>query len=216
MITLTVLGEGPTEVNFVTQVLKPHLAARSIFAKATSLGGGLAWGKLKRELDLSLRQRREHEFLTTMFDLYKLMRVPDCPDSSGVYGAAKAVLLETAMLSGLPNPNFVPYVQVHEFEALLFADLKKLSVAFPDGEADNAISVLARETKSLQPEDIDEGEQTAPSKRLVRELPQYKGLKSTAGPQIAENIGLPVLREACPHFNDWITKLENLSSHSAP
>lgn len=211
MATLTVLCEGPTEVNFVTQVLKPHLAKRSVFAKPTSLGGGLTWQRLKKELNLSLRHRRDHEWATTMFDLYKLMRVPDCPNLKADIGVEKAKNVEAAMKEGLPNPNFLPYVQVHEFEALVYADLDKLADAFPDGEATNAIRVLQAETRDLEPEDIDQGEQTAPSKRLIREIPEYKGRKTTAGPQIAEHIGLPALRAACPHFDNWVTRLENLA-----
>jgi hypothetical protein len=211
LVSLTVLCEGPTEVNFVTQVLKPHLSSVDVFAKPTSLGGGLTWEKVKTELNLALRQRRDHEWATTMFDLYKMMRVPDCPNLGTSHGRAKAIKLEAAMAHGLPSPNFVPYVQVHEFEALVYVDLTKLADAFPDGEATEAIPALQNETQGLQPEDINEQEETAPSKRLIREIAAYKSRKTTAGPQVAEHIGLPTLRAACPHFNDWVSKLEVLS-----
>ena len=210
MVTLTVLCEGPTEVNFVTQVLRPHLETRNVFSKATSLGGGLTWRKLKQELNLVLRQRRAHEWATTMFDLYKLMRVPDCPNLHGLAGEAKGRKLEESMREGLPNPNFIPYVQIHEFEALLYVDLAQLSAAFPNGEADRAIRILRAETADLAPEEINEGGHTSPSKRLIREIPGYKSRKITAGPLVAEEIGISALRAGCPHFDAWVTRLEGL------
>ena len=64
---------------------------------------------------------------------------------------------------------------------------------------------------SLSPEEIDDGEQTAPSKRLIREVPAYYSLKPVAGPLIVAEIGLPNLRSACPHFDEWVSTLERLS-----
>ncbi len=60
------------------------------------------------------------------------------------------------------------------------------------------------------PELIDDGEQTAPSKRIIDIFPDYGGAKSAAGPQIAEEIGLETVRRLCPHFHAWLTKLEQL------
>lgn len=210
MVTLKVLCEGPTETNFVTAVLKPHLARRSVFAKPTSLGGGLSWKRVRSELNLSLGDRRDHVWVTTIFDLYRLMNVPDCPPIESKGGVEKARLLEAAMKEGLPSPNFVPYLQVHEFEALLYVDLSRLQEVFMDSADRKAIESLMWETEALKPEEINEGESTAPSKRLVRTIKSYEFRKSTAGPATVEAIGLPSLRAACPHFNEWVTTLENL------
>jgi hypothetical protein len=49
---------------------------------------------------------------------------------------------------------------------------------------------------------------TAPSKRLLREIPEYD--KANSGVIVAEQIGLGKMRRRCPHFNDWLTKLERL------
>ena len=59
-------------------------------------------------------------------------------------------------------------------------------------------------------EHINDGEQTAPSKRIIRVLPAYEGRKTTAGPDIAEVIGLVKLREKCPHFDNWLKAIERL------
>ncbi len=100
---------------------------------------------------------------------------------------------------------------MHEFEALIFVDLDALPSQFPDGEADGAASRLRQWVGSTSPEDINDGAHTAPSKRLIREVPAYRDLKVIAGPAMAARIGLVRLRAACPHFNAWITRLEGLA-----
>jgi len=61
------------------------------------------------------------------------------------------------------------------------------------------------------PEKINDGNETAPSKRIIKEFPEYAPAKATAGPIIANSIGLPTIRKKCPHFNEWLTKLEQLN-----
>ncbi|VAX40738.1 hypothetical protein MNBD_PLANCTO02-1158 [hydrothermal vent metagenome] len=39
--------------------------------------------------------------------------------------------------------------------------------------------------------------------------PAYR--KIAMGKVIAESIGIQTIRKQCPHFNDWLTTLENLS-----
>ena len=58
------------------------------------------------------------------------------------------------------------------------------------------------------PELIDDGPETAPSKRILEEIPEYD--KVAAGVSVVGKIGLPVLRQKCAHFNGWLTKLEQL------
>ena len=65
------------------------------------------------------------------------------------------------------------------------------------------------------PELIDDGQQTAPSKRIIAQFPQYGDLKTTVGTQMAERIGLETIRSKCPHFNAWVDRLEKLGEKSA-
>ena len=60
------------------------------------------------------------------------------------------------------------------------------------------------------PELIDDGEQSAPSKRIIHEIPEYEGMKASAGPLIAEKIGLETLRVKCRHFGAWVSRMERL------
>jgi hypothetical protein len=60
------------------------------------------------------------------------------------------------------------------------------------------------------PKLINDGRETAPSKRILKEIPEYD--KATAGPIIAEKRGLPALRAKCRHFHEWLSRLEKLVS----
>ncbi len=62
------------------------------------------------------------------------------------------------------------------------------------------------------PERVNDGENTAPSKRIIAKIPDYEKAKHTAGPLIAAAIGLTAIRDKCPHFSSWITKLEKLGT----
>jgi hypothetical protein len=215
-VKLRVQCEGLTEQNFVTQVLQPHLSQYRVFAQAEPLcrgrSGVVRWEVLYAAIKADVGRSREHEYVTTLLDLYALPDYPGDAKAQGKKGALRAEEIEAAMADALPSPRFIPYIQVHEFEALVFVDLDELPSAFPDGEAEGAPTVLRRDLGDLAPEEINDHPETAPSKRLVRAVPAYKYKKPIVGPQIAARIGLPRLRAACPHFNSWLAKLEKLAA----
>jgi hypothetical protein len=76
-VTLTVLCEGKTERNFVQNVLGPHLRSRKIYAKPVLHGGNITLSALHDQVNRALSGGRSHEFITTMFDFYKLGRFPE-------------------------------------------------------------------------------------------------------------------------------------------
>ena len=45
---------------------------------------------------------------------------------------------------------------------------------------------------------------------IQQKVPGYD--ENVAGPLIAEEIGLPILRVRCPHFGKWLTILEQLDA----
>lgn len=51
---------------------------------------------------------------------------------------------------------------------------------------------------------------TAPSKRIITLIGEKKYDKVDDGIFILQEIGLDRIRQACPHFNAWLTQLENL------
>ena len=105
------------------------------------------------------------------------------------------------------SQRFIPHIQLHEFEALLFSDPDKFLDAFPDAGA--AVARLhAIRAQYGGPEDIDGGETTAPSKQILDVLPDF--VKTVAGILIAKQIGLAAFRRECPHFDEWVMKLLQL------
>jgi hypothetical protein len=122
-------------------------------------------------------------------------------------------VLETALENEIGDVRFLPFIQLHEFEALLYCDLSELQHRIADSQP--GISALQREVQDLEPEEINEGSSTAPSKRIIRHVPIYERNKVRVGAPAAAAIGLPKFRLRCPHFGAWITKLEKLSVNRA-
>jgi hypothetical protein len=114
--------------------------------------------------------------------------------------------IETALGDDVGDPRFVPYVQLHEFEAILLA-APQFFDRYYDGRQKEIATLMEL---SDSPERIDDGENTAPSKRIASLIPEYAGAKPTAGPIIAAAIGLETIRAKCPHFSAWLTRLEDL------
>jgi hypothetical protein len=75
---------------------------------------------------------------------------------------------------------------------------------------DRCIRRLEKLARSTPPEEINDGETTAPSKRIASQIPEYEAVKPSAGPQIVQAIGLATVRSKCPHFDAWVKRLENL------
>ena len=100
----------------------------------------------------------------------------------------------------------IPYVQMHEFEGLLFSDPQALAASI------NKVRLSPKFTEIREqfspPEDINDSPMSAPSKRITDLYSQYE--KPTAGSIAALEIGLPKIRNECPLFDKWLTHLEKL------
>ena len=155
------------------------------------------------------RQDR-HASVSTFFDLYGLPGDFPGKNAAGFpangTGKQKADFLETRLATDINERNFIPYLMVHEFEALLFVQPE----AFGDWtDSQGIVDSLAAIAQSHEtPENINDGPQTAPSKRILGLMSGYQ--KTFHGPLIAAEIGLDSLRQACPHFNSWLLRLEQL------
>lgn len=117
--------------------------------------------------------------------------------------------MEEAVARDINHPKFIPYVQLHEFESFLLVNPDKLITIYPD--SNSGIKRLKKEIGNQKPEEINESPQSAPSKRIIKYLPEYNGQKAQVGPLVASDIGLTALRLHCPHFNEWISKLEKIT-----
>lgn len=153
-------------------------------------------------------------FFSCMIDYYALdNEFPGFDEAQSIIDVHNRVLfLEEALAQDINRPKFIPYIQLHEFEALILTDLDKIRNYFLDVPSINRhISELKKEISSFSnPEEINSGSNTAPSKRLIQHIPRYDKVKATAGPFIATEIGHNLLRNKCPHFGYWLDKIENL------
>ena len=117
--------------------------------------------------------------------------------------------LEMAMKNDLNQSirhRFIPYIQVYEFEALLFADASIFEHQFVKSEFFDYDYL--QKTLQINPEEINDGVQTAPSKRLERIIKNYN--KVVYGSLLSQEIGLDKIRSKCPRFNNWISALEHI------
>lgn len=223
MTRLIVVVEGQTEESFVNSVLRPHLALKSVFASATVVGklkaqerghrcrGGGRYADWRKDLRRLLEKGRDPDLrVTTMFDLYGLPE--DFPgiarDPKDVGTAERCARLEAALGSDIGEHRLVPYIQRHEFEALVIAAHASLREVLTDADQREGLAALIAEIGSQRPEDVNEGPQTAPSKRLTRCIPGYG--KLLHGPPAIEKEGLSSIREQCPRFDAWVTRLESI------
>jgi Domain of unknown function (DUF4276) len=214
---LYVFCEGPTEQGFCRQLLAPHLFPQGDGRIHTiKIAHGKHHGQvyrggvparyqiMRRDITNQLKSRKQ--------DLYGLPK--DFPGRAGhqrnpqnptMYVEA----LEKAFDLDIGDRRFIAYLQLHEYETMLFADLDALRRSFD--HCDEVIEDLKRIAQDFQSiEHIDDGATTAPSKRIISRIPAYEGRKPTAGPDTAEFIGLTVIRARCPHVNSWLARLEQL------
>jgi hypothetical protein len=217
---LVVFVEGHTEEVFVKTMLAPHLETSGVGAwrllptsrdprtgQVIDRGGGgfKAWGE---ELKKHLRDGRPDLRFTTLWDLYALPRGFPGHKELGSFKDTreKASYAEAKLAEHFGDSRLIPYIQRHEIETLLFADLDALK-RFLDGRDRKAIEALQVDVRSLEPEDIDDGPNSSPSNRLKK---AFRFQKTPLGTDALQAIGLARIRERCPRFNEWVSKLEAL------
>ena len=116
--------------------------------------------------------------------------------------------VENAILQDLGAPaHLVSFLALHEFEAWLFTDIEAMAAVIPAREKARELQLAVA---GLEPEDINEGAKTAPSKRLLQIFPSFR--KAVHGPAVAQRIGLEAIRAKCPHFDQWVKRLESFAS----
>lgn len=220
MIRLNIVAEGQTEQRFIDRIIKPHLASLDVFvscrpvrtsSKGKIYSGGISsFSKLRRDIMRWVREdERQDARFTTMLDRYGLPRdFPGIEAARNLADPYQAVEdLERSFKNEIADRRFIPYLQLHEFEAILLARPEAFSRRFLNANID-ALRDLVKGVDS--PERIDDGEKTSPSKRIIQIVPEYAYQKAVAGPLIAEEIGLDQIRSRCPHFDEWLSKLESL------
>ncbi len=118
-------------------------------------------------------------------------------------------ILENAMLHSIDDTmqyRYIPYIQLHEFEGLLFNDAKIFRNNFTKEEFIDFKNFENIFKEFPNPGDINDGTTSAPSKRLSHHIKGYN--KIVHGAIIASEIGITRIKEKCPRFNNWIRKIE--------
>ncbi len=127
-------------------------------------------------------------------------------DKAGTVERALSDSVANAMGSRFNRRRFVPYVMMHEFEAMLFSDCSGFASAI--GHAHLTAPLEEIRGAFGTPEDIDDSQETAPSKRVLHLLSSYE--KPLMGNLGVLHIGLETIRGECPHLHGWLERLEEL------
>jgi hypothetical protein len=123
----------------------------------------------------------------------------------GLTGGRKAAHIEQAWKADIGRANFFPYIQVHEFEALILTRPSALKEFYPEHEA--RIERLRNECAPFHtPEDINEAKATSPSHRILTHVPMYRKID---GFRHLQDIGVAELKAHCPRFKVWVERCES-------
>jgi hypothetical protein len=228
-VVINIIVEGQTEQTFVRDVLAPQIAHKGIYLNASLLGrpghkgGDVRFDRAKLDICHFLKQRND-TYISTMFDYFRIdHKWPGKEDvhqqiqnGTTLTATDKAKILETATHNEIvsnfpkfePENRFVPYIEMHEFEALLFSDADIL--AKETGIDPTHIRKIIQEYSN--PEEINDDPVKAPSKQLTALKSGYR--KVAMGKTVSNAIGIQAIRKQCPNFDKWLTKLEQLKGFS--
>lgn len=217
MRRVLILVEGQTEERFVKDLLVSHftdldialypriLQTKTVRDGANFKGGMTNYIKAKNDITKLLKDTNA-VIVTTMFDLYGLPKdFPEFANTTNKKCYDRAEAIEKALSQDINDSRFFPYLQIHEFEALLFSSTEQIARTL--GATDKEIKLLNEIDQAFaNPEFINEHPETCPSQRILKIYPQYR--KVLYGTTILKRIGITKLREKCKHFNEWVTKIE--------
>ena len=210
--------EGATEQLFVERILAPYCAMHGVYLHSTQVpkkgekGGDVRFVRVKTCVGNFLKQRNDTR-VGTFFDYYGLKDWPSLDEVRAVQGLSTAEIARrlndsaTAELAHeFPELNvanrFVPFIAVHEFEALLFSDATLLasSLGIDVALVDETLRVYG------SPEAINTRPDKIPSRQIANWL-DGRYIKTVQGVAIADKIGIDKMRAACPNFDDWLNRL---------
>lgn len=220
-IEVYVICEGVTEQTFIREVLAPEMSAKGIhlhpalIGKPGHKGGDIRFERAKTDICNFLKQRSD-TCVSTFMDYFRLEKSwpgnEDIPQN--ISADKKAQRVENATLKEIERTlgdidvtrRFIPYIQMYEFEALLFSNAGILA----EGIRVDAGCIESILQECGEPEEINDGADTAPSKRLKLLRKDYR--KVGMGTEISKKIGISAIRDKCRHFDAWLRRLELLDN----
>ena len=220
MKRVIIICEGQTEKEFCIDVLQPYLTSKNIQIHTPLIkksGGGIvAWPVLKKQIENHLKSDTS-AFVTSLIDYYGIYQKHEYPlweeaQNKPIKGERMNVL-EHGMSLEINEDlryRFIPYIQLHEFEGLLFTDINVFRKNFMSHEFRDRSGFEEIFDQYTNPEDINDSTSTAPSKRLEYHIIGYN--KLVYGAILAQETGLKQIRSKCPRFNNWISRIEMVNS----
>lgn len=225
MKSLIFLVEGETEQEFVNRLLAPYLIqSRGLNTEIRSImieksGGGHGYSNIEhfKNTIIPFLHSESQPVITTMIDHYGINSERKMPgydsithDSIAERIAKMEDILEQEVLKLKPYRFFIPYIQQHELETLLFANPKD-GFDLEDERIRNDVIELCSQFESI--EEINCTPQGAPSKRLAEIYKRHnrKYQKVIEAVDIIElGGGIEPILDKCPRFKQWITKLTEM------
>jgi hypothetical protein len=210
---VVVLVEGLTELRFVKQLLAQYMAERKVYLtpiildKPGEKGGDVKFARAKNDIGRHLKQQQD-TWITLLVDYYGIRNdwpgyaeskmQTDHNRKAAIINQSTAEKVQQLFSKQNRSIRFIPYMSMHEIEALYFSD--PVCLAKKIGVDQRHIKAILKECK--EPENINDHITTAPSKRLEALSDRFK--KISTGIAIAEAIGILKMREACPLFDAWL------------
>jgi hypothetical protein len=216
MQKLHILVEGQTEEVIVNNVIGPYLSSEDLYITTSILktkqpaggrpahaGGVTSWTKIFREIGLLLGDTST-TLLTTLIDYYGFPHdAPGMADRPLGSPYVRVEHVEKALADAVGSERFLPHLVLHEIEAWVLADCSRLAHLL--GNSSETTRLARVVAAGPGPEMVDDGVETAPSKRIVNIYPKYA--KTFDGPLVIADIGLDEIRRQCPHANRWLSAI---------
>lgn len=216
MKRLIIVCEGSTEHEFCMNLIAPDLLKYDIYVDAPlvkrSNGGIVPWSSIKRQLEMHLHEK--DAYVTLLVDYYGIKDsyfFPRWMESKEILPlSSRLQFLCDGMKADIAPElalRFIPYIQIHEFESLLFSNISIFKNIFDSKSM--KFSILEDAVREFSnPEEINSRPTLAPSKRLIEAIPGYQ--KGSDGAYIADEIGLLEILEKCPLFRQWFSTLRSI------
>ncbi len=212
MKRLYIVVERATEEGFVKTMLQPYFASCGVYAVYPILihtsklgrGGFVSYNHLENTVRPLLKSQGDDVIVTTFVDFFRIpTNMPQYAQCmSAQSNKERIVELERCLGEDINDRRFVPYIQLHEFEALLFSSNDGFKMYFTDDQAERT-SMIVEDFDN--PEDINSRPELAPSKRILEIKDNYN--KPLEGNLIALEIGINKILERCPRFASWVNDL---------
>jgi hypothetical protein len=216
---LYIIVEGPTELEFIDRILIPYFNSQGITTHIqgvaiTMSGGGNGFNNI-RHFENTIRPILNYQnepIITTLIDYFRLnseTKLPgflECSQKSTTDNKIECleVRLNDVVQKIKPYSYFIPYIQKHEMETLMFSNPQE-GFDLEDIKIKNAVIEICKQYPNI--EDINGN--YGPSERLgdIYKSCGKKYSKVIDGIDVAELTGIEKMVEKSLRLKNWIENL---------